>query len=56
MAEDTRGIPPEITADQVFGVPRIEDCYQCDNCGRQFLTLVKLADHLMDCESAPEEG
>ena len=51
-------------ADQLFGVPRVADMYQCA-CGRQFLRLSSFGEHWFYCEEAqalaaqlewPEEG
>ena len=44
---DTRNVPPEITADQLFGVRPADEMYECDLCGRQFCTYEGFLDHYM---------
>jgi hypothetical protein len=45
--EDTLGVPPEITADQLFGV------YYVCKCGKEFTTYARFSTHWMEECGAP---
>jgi hypothetical protein len=45
---DTSGVPPEISADELFGIPKASEMYECPGCGARFVTLERLQDHYIE--------
>jgi hypothetical protein len=56
VRENTLGVPPQITADQLFGVPSVEDLYKCPLCEKEFVLYKAFLAHWYDDHNEDERA